>query len=108
MMMWLFSAVSGLLVIAVLLLILPPLLRRSRTRLSRDALNAAVYRDQLRELEEDVAVGTLSHSGYEEGRREIESRLLEDVGGEHHASSSPAGPRWHSALAIGVGTSSSS
>src|SRR5216684_4691627 len=57
-----------------------PLLRRRATaRVSRRALNIAVYRDQLRELEADLRAGTLAQADYERARRELEARLLEDV-----------------------------
>ncbi|MBI4207048.1 MAG: c-type cytochrome biogenesis protein CcmI [Betaproteobacteria bacterium] len=77
-----FWLVVSALVAGALLLLLPPLLRRraSGPGVSRKATNVAVYRDQLRELEQDLASGVVSREGYEEARREIERRLLEDVG----------------------------
>jgi cytochrome c-type biogenesis protein CcmH len=98
-----FWIIASLLAIGVLLLVLPPLLRSGAraTGPSRDAMNAAVYREQLRELEEDVAVGTMSPAGYEEARREIEHRVLEEVGGTD--ASAPSGnPAPVTAIAIGV------
>jgi len=49
----------GLLVAGALLLLLPPLLRRGARApgVSRKATNVTVYRDQLRELEQDLAAG---------------------------------------------------
>jgi len=76
-----FWIVATLLIAGTLLLLLRPLVRR-HTRaasVSRKATNIAVYRDQLRELEQDYAAGTVNREGYEETRREIERRLLEDV-----------------------------
>ncbi|OGA54191.1 MAG: c-type cytochrome biogenesis protein CcmI [Betaproteobacteria bacterium RIFCSPLOWO2_12_FULL_62_13] len=77
-----FWVTVGLLVAGALLLLLPPLLRRGARApgVSRKATNVTVYRDQLRELEQDLAAGVLSREGYEEAKREIELRLLEDVG----------------------------
>jgi cytochrome c-type biogenesis protein CcmH len=46
---------------------------------SRKAANVSVYRDQLRELEADLAAGTLAQADYERSRAEVEARLLEDV-----------------------------
>jgi len=77
-----FWLAASALVACALLLLLPPLLRRGRgtsRAVSRKATNIAVYRDQLRELEQDLAAGTLSRDNYEEAKREIERNLLEDV-----------------------------
>jgi cytochrome c-type biogenesis protein CcmH len=81
--MTVFWLVAGLLMAAALFLLLPPLLRQRAAgpRVSRKATNVAVYRDQLRELELDLAAGVVSRDGYEEAKREIERRVLEDVGG---------------------------
>jgi cytochrome c-type biogenesis protein CcmH len=77
-----FWLIVSLLMAGALLLLLPPLLRRKArvAGVSRKATNVAVYRDQLRELEQDLAGGVLSREGYDEARREIERRLLVDVG----------------------------
>ena len=78
--MILFWAASALLAAVALLLVMRPLLRRrAAARVSRRALNLAVYRDQLRELEADLRAGTLAQADYERARRELEARLLEDV-----------------------------
>ncbi len=79
--MILFWVLSGLLAALTLAVALRPLfLRRSQTRsASRDALNLAVYRDQLRELDADRAAGKLAPEDYDRARRELEKRLLEDV-----------------------------
>jgi cytochrome c-type biogenesis protein CcmH len=80
--MTVFLAIGALLIAGALLFIVPPLLRRgSRSGATRDAVNAAVYRDQLRELESDLRAGTLAPDQYEKARSEIEARLLADVGG---------------------------
>jgi cytochrome c-type biogenesis protein CcmH len=99
-----FWIIAGLLAFGVLLLLLRPLLRRPRDDgPSRNAMNAAVYRDQLRELENDVASGTLSRAGYEEARGEIERRLLDDVeDAEAPASSHSRSAVWRAVITIGV------
>jgi len=43
-------------------------------------VNAAVYRDQLRELEADLQAGTLAPDQHEKARQEIEARLAADLG----------------------------
>ncbi|MBI4195267.1 MAG: c-type cytochrome biogenesis protein CcmI [Betaproteobacteria bacterium] len=77
-----FWLMVSVLVAGALLLLLPPLLRRGAPApgVSRKATNVAVYRDQLRELERDLASGVLGREVYEEAKREVERRLLDDVG----------------------------
>ena len=78
--MTVFIVAAALLVVGALLFILPPLLRRKGTgTVARSSVNAAVYRDQLRELEADRAAGTITDEGYEQARRELEARVLQDV-----------------------------
>ncbi len=73
--------IVGIVFIAVaVLLMVPPLLRGSSGgRVSSSSANVAIYRDQLRELEADLRAGSLSADLYEQARREIEARLLEDL-----------------------------
>lgn len=78
--MILFSVVAALLVAAALLFVVPPLWRRRDLRsVQRDRSNLEIYKDQLRELEADLANGVLSREQFEQGRVELERRLLEDV-----------------------------
>jgi len=95
--------VTGVLLVAgALLFVLPPLLRRrARTGASRDAVNVAIYRDQLRELEADVRAGTLAADQYERARHEIEARLLADVGTGDAPAPPPRRPR-AAAIALGL------
>ena len=75
-----FVVLGVVLTAGALLFVVPPLLRRGlRTGATRDAVNVAVYRDQLRELEADLRAGTLAADQHEKARREIEARLLADV-----------------------------
>jgi len=50
-----------------------------RREVSAREANIAIYRDQLRELDADLAAGKLTREDYERSRREVEGRLLEDV-----------------------------
>jgi cytochrome c-type biogenesis protein CcmH len=89
--MTMFLALSALLVVAALLFVLPPLLsRKDAGSIARSAVNTAVYRDQLRELDTDLAAGTLSQEHYENARRELEARLLQDVAVLDAPASTPA------------------
>jgi cytochrome c-type biogenesis protein CcmH len=65
--------------LAVLVVVVPLLRSRSGNRVLRSEANVAIYRDQLRELEADLRAGSLSSELYEQARREIEARLLEDL-----------------------------
>jgi cytochrome c-type biogenesis protein CcmH len=76
---------SALLALAALGVLLRPLIARRRGGVSRDVLNAAVYRDQMRELDADLAAGTLAKADHERSRHELERRLLEDVQGSGSA-----------------------
>src|SRR6478736_3700930 len=61
--------------LAVGLLLLPLLVRRHRPQ-SREAYNLAVYRDQLAEIERDLARGLLTAEQAEAARAEIGRRIL--------------------------------
>ncbi|HEX9193688.1 MAG TPA: c-type cytochrome biogenesis protein CcmI, partial [Burkholderiales bacterium] len=78
--MTIFVVIGIVLVAVALLFIVPPLARRAaRPRETRDAVNAAIYRDQLRELESDLRAGTLAPDQHEKARLEIEARLIADL-----------------------------
>ena len=99
--MTLFWLVAAAAAAAVLLVVLRPLVtRRGASRLSRREANISIYRDELRELDADLAAGTLAREDYERSRLELEARLLEDVAAEEPAATRPAGQR--AALAVGV------
>jgi cytochrome c-type biogenesis protein CcmH len=92
-----------LFIAAALLFVLPPLLRARRdvNPVTRDAVNVSVYRDQMRELEADLATGVLSQDRYDEARRELERRLLEDAAST--AQPVKVAPRTrYAALVVGV------
>lgn len=96
-----FIVLGALLVAVALLFVVPPLLRRgSRRGATRDAVNVAVYRDQLRELDADLRAGTLAPDQHEKARAEIEARLLADVDKDDAPAKSPRGSR---AAAVGLG-----
>ncbi len=98
---FIFLSAAALLLLVVLGLLLRPLLRRNAPSMiaSRQALNTAIYRDQLVELERDRAVGSLSEVDYEQAREELQRRLLADAS-ESDALPSSSGPAWRSALAL--------
>lgn len=77
-----FIIVAALLIAGALLFILPTLLRKTAVTTPhalRDAVNLTVLRDQMRELDADLAAGTLDAPGYEKSRQDLERRVVEDV-----------------------------
>jgi len=61
---------------ATVLAIVTPLLRGGRGTVARARYDSAVYRDQLRELDRDVARGLFSDTEAQSARLEIQRRLL--------------------------------
>jgi cytochrome c-type biogenesis protein CcmH len=53
--------------------------RGAAASVSRRAANLAIYRDQRRELEADLAAGKLERADYERALSELEARALEDA-----------------------------
>lgn len=75
--LWLLGAA---LAAAVLAWMLRPLLFGRHSALpSRSDANVSIYRDQMRELETDLAAGTLAREDHDRARAELEARLLQDV-----------------------------
>lgn len=78
--MILFWSIGAALAAGTLLLVLRPLLaRREPWSVSRRVANIAIHRDQLRELDADLAAGKIAPAEHERARSELESRLLEDA-----------------------------
>ena len=76
---------ATLLIVVVAAFLLPPLwlgLRRNETKASRKEANLAVFRDQLSELEREKTEGTLADADFDQARRELQRRLLEEVAPE--------------------------
>ena len=62
--------------LVVLALVLGPLLKPARAPATREAFDRAVYRDQLKELEREVARGAVAESEAATARLELQRRLL--------------------------------
>lgn len=80
-----FVIYATLLIVVVAAFLLPPLwlgLRRNDTKASRREANLAVFRDQLSELEREKTEGTLADADFDQARRELQRRLLEEVAPE--------------------------
>jgi len=92
--MILFWSLGAALVVATLLLALSPLLwKRAGARPTVPQANAAVYREQLRELDADLAAGKINDEDHARARQELERRVLEDVASEAPVAAPRAGRR---------------
>lgn len=81
-----FWILAILLTAIALCYVLPPLLNRAeQAEDERERANVSVYRDQFDELERDLREGLLDKEQYEQGRLELQRRLLEDVSIESSA-----------------------
>ena len=102
----LFWLMSAGLVALVLIVLVVPFLRRPRKALARAEYDLAIYKDQLRELEEDEAAGLISGAEADAARNEISRRILAaDAAREKAASALRArddGARSAAALVAGV------
>jgi len=97
-----FWAIGAALAAAALWAILRPLdARRAGTSVSRRAANVAIYRDQKRELEADLAAGKIAREDHERALAELEARALQDADAPDVAAA-PRGGRRAQAIALGV------
>ncbi len=76
-----FWVVGGIFIVGALLFVLPTLLREKNHQASvaRDTTNVSIYRDQLAELDADLHSDILTHEQYEQSKRELQQRMLEDI-----------------------------
>ena len=100
-----FAVIAVLLLLASLAVIVVPLLRRSVAGqlVERNDVNLQILRDQLVELDADLANGTLSTEQHRIARAELERRALE----ESQQATVPAGAarsgrRWIAPVVIGI------
>jgi cytochrome c-type biogenesis protein CcmH len=98
-----FIIAAALLTLAVLALLLTPLLRRKpHSSASQRQLNAAIYRDQLNELEGDFKDGGLSEADYNHDREELQRRLLEDAAEAELPAAAPSGGNKRTVIVLAV------
>ena len=76
-----FWITCAVLLIVALLFVVVPLWRSTgkNNDVLRDAANLEILRDQSAELEADLRNGLLTQEAYEQGTRELQARLLEEV-----------------------------
>jgi cytochrome c-type biogenesis protein CcmH len=98
--MLMFWLVAALLLVGGLLLIVPALWTpRSPMQGHAGGANVAVYRDQLREAERDLAADLITPDRYEQLRGEIQRRVLEDT---QASEAPPAAVRPSRRVALGL------
>jgi cytochrome c-type biogenesis protein CcmH len=101
-----FVAIAAAMLVAALVWVLFPLLRGPRsTGVQREASNVAILRDQLAELDNDVAAGTVSREQYDQARRELERRVLDESktpAGEAAARGPSSAGAWTAAILGGA------
>lgn len=77
-----FAIFATLMIVVVAAFVLPPLwlgLRAPKAKADRKELNLSIFRDQLAGLEREKADGLLSESDFEQAKREVQRRLLEEI-----------------------------
>lgn len=76
-----FWVVAGIFIVGALLFVLPTLLSKRNREIGgeRDSTNVSVYRDQLAELDNDLRSDILTREQYEQSKRELQQRMLQDV-----------------------------
>jgi len=86
----LFMAIAAAMVVVAIGCVLVPLLvRRAHAGPAPEAANLDILRDQLAELEADVARGVLPRERYEQARADLERRVLEEAQGDPAPASAP-------------------
>ena len=86
--MTIFWIICALLILLALLFAVLPLWRSTLkdNAVLRDRANLEIFRDQLAEMETDLKNGLLTQALYEQGKRELQARLLDEVDGGESAS----------------------
>ncbi len=98
--MILFWTICAALLLVAALFVALPLWRKasSNNDVLRDAANLGILRDQATELEVDLRDGLLTPDAYEQGRSELQTRLIEEV----KTTEQPARPPRHPAKVLAI------
>ncbi len=80
--MMIFWIICALMLLIALLFLVLPLWRGSvkNDTVQRDSANLEIFRDQIAEMDADFRNGLLTQDMYEQGKMELQSRLLDEVG----------------------------
>lgn len=87
---WVYAAMLAGVAIAFLVTPLMRVRARAGTAVSRSASNLTVFRDQLAELDADLAAGTIGREQWEAARGDLQRGLLEGVGAPAASEAVPA------------------
>ena len=100
----LFLIICAVLLIVALPFVVLPLWRNTGNYndVLRDAANLEILRDQSAELEADLRNGLLTQDAYEQGKRELQARLLDEVKTTEAPASAPRNPAKALALLLAV------
>lgn len=100
---YLFWILCALFVIIALLFVVLPLWRSStrNNEVLRDTANLEILRDQVTEMDTDLRNGLLTPELYEQGKREIQARLLAEVKATQQSSAQP-GRSKNLAITMGI------
>ncbi len=95
---------AAILLVAILFVVLPLWRGTSKNNaVVRDAANLEILRDQIAEMDADLKNGLLTPELHEQGKRELQARLLEEVGDTQGAgTSSQPHPLKITAIALAV------
>ena len=77
-----FWVVAGIFMVGALLFVIPTLWsrrERDESEAEREATNIRIYQDQLAELESDLRSDVLTREQYEQSKRELQQRMLQDI-----------------------------
>jgi cytochrome c-type biogenesis protein CcmH len=102
--MILFWVLGAALAALVLLIVLRPLVgrRAGSDAVSRKAANLAVYRDQSKELDAELAAGKIAAADHQRAKEELQARMLEDVDAAAAAEAAPRRAGRGAVLAVGI------
>ena len=102
--MILFWILSAAMLLAAMLFFVLPLWRKAAPAndVLRDAANLGILRDQSAELDEDLGNGLLTTEAYEQGKKELQVRLVEEVKSTGQPVLSPRNPARVLAIVLAV------
>lgn len=99
-----FWIICALLILMALPFVVLPLWRSTQksNAVLRDTANLEIFRDQIAEMDTDLRNGLLTQELYEQGKRELESRLLDEVKAEPAAATIVRNPLKAMAIVLAV------
>ena len=102
--MTLFWMIAAVMLLVAVIVVMLPLWRKTvvSNEVLRDAANLEILRDQSVEMKADLAHGLLNQESYEQGQRELQVRLLDEVKSTQPAIALPTTPSKILALVLMV------